>query len=227
MRSIFESFTVRAGNGKRWAAQLALIACACVLSACAGGGVRNTARTFKTVVVDAGHGGHDNGTRSSRLIVEKDAALDVAQRLNAKLRAAGFGTVMTRNSDVFIPLDTRNDISNRTQNAIFISVHFNEARPKPSMHGVETYYYSSVSAEIGQRILQKVGAIPGGSPHFMKPARFRVLRNNRNPAVLVECGYLSNRAEAARCATAEYRDQIAGAIAQALVEQRGRNRGGE
>lgn len=223
MRSIPESFTAGRPHGKQRAAgwaRIGLAIFACFLAACAGGGVRKTSRTFKTVVVDAGHGGHDNGTRASRRIVEKDAALDVAQRLNAKLRAAGFGTVMTRNSDVFVPLDTRNAISNRTQNAIFISVHFNEARPKPSMHGVETFYYSAVSAEIAQRILAKVGAIPGGSPHFMKTARFRVLRNNRNPAVLVECGYLSNPAEAARCATPEYRDQIAGAIAQALVEQR-------
>src|SRR3954471_8076819 len=162
MRSIEETIPVARANGKRRAAGLARIALAvwvCALAACAGGGVRNTTRTFKTVVIDAGHGGHDNGTRSSRRIVEKDAALDVAQRLNAKLRAAGFGTVMTRNSDVFIPLDTRNAISARTQNAIFISVHFNEARPKPSMHGVETYYYSSASTELGQRILAKVGAI--------------------------------------------------------------------
>src|SRR4051812_20772387 len=85
MRSIPETFSAPAANGKRraaTAARVALALVACLLAACAGGGVRNTSRTFKTVVIDAGHGGHDNGTRASRRIVEKDAALDVAQRLN-------------------------------------------------------------------------------------------------------------------------------------------------
>lgn len=224
MRSIPQTFIAPAANGKRRAAGIAplLVAVfACFLAACAGTGVRNTSRTFKTVVIDAGHGGHDYGTRSSRRIMEKDAALDVARRLDTRLRAAGFKTVMTRKGDYFVPLDTRAKISNRTSNAIFISVHFNESRPKPYVHGVETYYTSAASTEIGRRILTKISALPGGSTRFMKTARFRVLRLNRNPAVLVECGYLSNPAEAARCATPAYRELIAGAIAEALIEQRG------
>src|SRR5690349_10667018 len=84
----------REGRWAGHAARLALLAAACFLSACATGGVRNTSRSFSTVVVDAGHGGHDAGTRSSRLILEKDAALDVALRLNSKLRSAGFSTLM-------------------------------------------------------------------------------------------------------------------------------------
>jgi N-acetylmuramoyl-L-alanine amidase len=223
MRSILENIGIAGSEGKRHArvARLLIVAAAALLGACAGpGGVRNTQKSFTTVVVDAGHGGHDAGTRSSRLILEKDAALDVAKRLDEKLRAAGFRTVMTRKGDYFVTLDKRVSVSNGQSNAIFISVHFNEARPKPGIHGVETYYISQQSTELARRILGKVGAIPGGSPHFMKTARFRVLRLNKNPAVLVECGYLSNRAEASRCATAAYRDLLAGAIAQGIIEQK-------
>ena len=77
------------------------------------------------------------------------------------LCAAGFGTVMTRKGDYFVGLDERNRISNRHYNAIFVSVHLNESRPKPYVHGVETYYHSGVSAELARRILGKVGAVSG------------------------------------------------------------------
>lgn len=226
MRSISRNIASGAGKGKR-PTRIALGALAAMaalwLAGCAGTGgvsVRNTSHTFTTVVVDAGHGGYDAGTRSSGLILEKDAALDVARNLDVRLRAAGLGTVMTRKSDYFVTLDDRVRISNRQPNAIFVSVHFNEARPKPGIHGVETYYASGASIELAQRILRHVGALPGETPHFMKTARFHVLRLNANPAVLVECGYLSNRAEASRVAGASYRAEIAGAIAEAIIEQK-------
>jgi N-acetylmuramoyl-L-alanine amidase len=67
-----------------------------------------------------------------------------------------------------------------------------------------------------------VSQLPGSQARYSKTARFRVLRLNQNPAVLVECGYFSNRAEAARFASPAYRDATAEAITRALVEQRRR-----
>jgi N-acetylmuramoyl-L-alanine amidase len=225
MRSILVKIVGSLCHGKRRAAgaRLLLLAACSALAACAGtGGVRNTSRSFTTVVIDAGHGGHDAGTRSSRLMLEKQAALDTALRLDRKLRAAGFRTVLTRKGDYFVGLDARNAVSNRERNAIFVSIHFNEARAKRYIRGAETYYSSSPSAELARRILRHLGAVPGNSARFAKTARFRVIRKNRNPAVLVECGYMSNRGEAARVATPGYREALAGAIAAAIAEQRGR-----
>lgn len=200
---------------------LLLIGAALLLGGCGGGGgVRNSGRSFRTVVVDAGHGGHDRGTYSSRLILEKEAALDIAQRLNKRLRSAGLNTVMVRNGDNFVDLDERVRISNRNSGAVFVSVHLNESRPRPDIHGVETYYYSAASLPLARKILTSVGQVPGQNARAVKTARFRVLRNNRNPAVLVECGYLSNRAEAARFNSAGYRQKIADAIAAAILDQR-------
>src|SRR5580704_12579148 len=85
--------------------------------------VKNTSHTFQTVVIDAGHGGHDMGTHSRWGGTEKMAALDTALRLEPKLRAAGFNTVLTRNNDYFVPLGGRTHISNGQENAIFISLH--------------------------------------------------------------------------------------------------------
>jgi N-acetylmuramoyl-L-alanine amidase len=224
MRRILPTITGPSCSGKcappPWGFVLLLV-CTLALGGCGGGGgVRNTGRSFRTVVVDAGHGGHDRGTYSSRLILEKDAALDIAQRLNKRLRSAGLNTVMVRDGDYFVDLDKRVAISNRTSGAIFVSVHLNESRPRPDIHGVETYYFSGASLPLARRILTSVGSVPGENARAVKTARFRVLRNNRNPAVLVECGYLSNRAEAERFNSASYRQKIADAIAAAILDQR-------
>lgn len=182
--------------------------------------VKDTSRTFRTVVIDAGHGGHDLGTHSRWGGVEKNHALDVALRLESKLRSVGFKTVLTRKGDYFVPLDRRARISNRQANAIFVSIHFNEG-PSRKARGAETYYRSPPSREIAAKIQRAVVALPGVSSRGVKTANFRVLRRNGYPAVLVECGFLSNPSEGARCATPGYREMLAAAIAAALVEQRG------
>lgn len=205
-------------HGYRWLWAVLLLA---LLPGCAStGGVKDTTRTFTTVVIDAGHGGHDDGARSRWGGREKTHALAVSQRLRSKLAAAGFKTVMTRNSDTFIELNDRARISNRQNNAIFVSVHFNHS-PKRKIRGAEVYYRSSVSRPIAQRILGKIDAIPGTTVRYIKTANFRVLKLNQYPAVLVECGYLSHRSEGAMCAGSKHHECLADAIARAIIEQRG------
>src|SRR5712671_1443371 len=89
--------------------------------------VKNTTKSFTTVVVDAGHGGKDNGAYRRYGGAEKIANLDVARRLDRKLRESQLHTVMTRSSDVFIPLDERVRMENAQKNAIFVSIHFNDS----------------------------------------------------------------------------------------------------
>lgn len=222
MRSIPSKLSEPMGGSKQraWWQVILLLPLLLMLGGCAGSGVRDSSRSFRTVIIDAGHGGHDYGTRSSRYMQEKTANLDVSLRLQKKLKKAGFRTVMTRTTDSFIPLDTRVAVSNRKKNAVFVSVHFNEARPKPYISGAEVYYYSPESLPLAQRMLRHISALPGAKQRYTKQARFRVLRLNRNPSILIEGGYFSNRAEAARFADPQYRDAFADAITKALVEQR-------
>lgn len=187
-------------------------------AACAGG-VVDTSRSFRTVVIDAGHGGHDSGATTRYGGQEKNHTLDVAQRLRPKLEAAGFKTVMTRSDDNFIPLDTRARISNRQSNAIFVSVHFNYS-PNRSIHGAEVYHKSRVSQKIAQNVLAQLTALPGVKSRGVRMANFRVLSKNRFPAILVECGFLTNPAEGRRCATGAFHDAVAAAITRGLVLQR-------
>ncbi len=180
--------------------------------------VRDTSRSFSCVVVDAGHGGHDNGARC-RMGSEKDFTLDMARRLQPKLADAGFRTVMTRSTDRFIELDDRVRISNGEQNAVFVSIHFNDARRRGAS-GIEVHYKSGVSEALAQNILREMVRVPGTSSRGVRVANFRVLRLNQYPAVLIECGFLSNRDESRRCASAQFRERLAEAIAEGIRRQR-------
>lgn len=206
---------------KRIVTHLFLLAVLFALASCAGGGGirrKNTSRTFDTVVVDAGHGGKDAGARRYGP-AEKVVALDVAQRLNRKLRESRFRTVMTRNSDVFVELDRRVAIGNSRDNSIFVSIHFNHARRR-GIQGFETYYASPYARSLAQRIQGKLLTMPRARNRGVRTANFRVVKNAVYPSVLVECGFLSNRAEAGRAGTAAYREMLADKIAEAIVEER-------
>ncbi len=181
--------------------------------------IRNTSHTFTTVVVDAGHGGRDSGAVRRYGPPEKIVALDVARRVNQKLRESQLNTVMTRNSDVFIPLDERVNIENGQKNAVFVSIHFNDSRRR-GIHGFETYYHSPQSYALAQRIQEKLSTLVPGSDRGVHHANFRVLRKADYPAVLVECGFLSNRRDGHSARRADYRDDLADKIAGAIVEER-------
>jgi N-acetylmuramoyl-L-alanine amidase len=181
--------------------------------------VKNTSKTFKTVVVDAGHGGKDTGAYRRYGPPEKIVALDVAQRLERKLRESQIKTVMTRSSDVFIPLNDRVAIENAQKSAIFVSIHFNDSRRR-GIRGFETYYHSSASFDLANRIQEKLMTIPRSANRGIHTANFRVLRLATCPAVLVECGFLSNRSEGSQARDWEYRELLADRIAEAIVEHR-------
>lgn len=181
--------------------------------------VKNTTKTFNTVVVDAGHGGKDSGAYRRYGPPEKMVALDVAQRLNRKLRESQLKTVMTRDSDVFIELNDRVAIENAQKNAIFVSIHFNDSRRR-GVRGFETYYHSGASFDLASGIQAKLMTIPNSANGGVHTANFRVLRLASCPAVLVECGYLSNRSEANKTRDWEYRELLADRIAEAIVQQR-------
>jgi N-acetylmuramoyl-L-alanine amidase len=94
---------------------------------------------FDTVVIDAGHGGEDEGARGSSGTLEKQLVLEVARELAGRLRTRGLGVVLTRETDVFVPLEERTARANDARGDLFLSIHAN-ASPDPSVHGTETYF---------------------------------------------------------------------------------------
>jgi N-acetylmuramoyl-L-alanine amidase len=169
-------------------------------------------RQSTTVVIDAGHGGFDRGGIPGQRVAEKTAALDVAQRLHRVLEASGYRVVMTRDSDVFVPLGTRVAIANSYRNAIFVCVHFNSAR-RSGANGIETYFYSRDSLALASAIHYNVVRSAASSNRGVRRRGYFVLRRTRIPAVLVECGFLTNPTEARNVQNSAYRQRLADAIA--------------
>ncbi len=169
-----------------------------------------------TIVLDAGHGGFDRGGVPGQRITEKDKTLDVALRLRTLLRAAGYKVVMTRDSDVFVPLPTRVAIANSYRNASFISIHFNCAS-RAGANGIETYYYRSDSATLATRIHRNVVASASSENRGIRRRGFYVIRKAAIPAVLVECGFLTNPIEGPLATTAAYRQKLAEAIGRGIM----------
>jgi N-acetylmuramoyl-L-alanine amidase len=173
----------------------------------------------RTIVIDAGHGGHDRGGVPRQRIGEKALTLDVAQRLRRILQGRGYRVVMTRDSDVFIPLGTRSSIANSNRGATFVSIHFNSAT-RSGANGIETYYYRSDSAALAANIHRNVVAIAPTENRGIRRRGYFVLRRTNIRGVLVELGFLTNPTEGRYALQANYRQKLAEAIARGIQGQR-------
>ncbi len=178
-----------------------------------------SSRQFSTVVIDAGHGGFDLGGIPHQRVAEKGMNLDVAQRLARKLRSAGYQVVMTRDSDVFISLGERVRIANSNPDAVFVCVHFNSAT-REGANGIETYYYSNQSAALAANIHRQVVGGTDTDNRGIRRRGYYVLRRTSIPAILVECGFLTNQTEARLALQSTYREKLAGLIADGVMGKR-------
>jgi len=177
---------------------------------------RSSGRNYSNVVIDAGHGGFDRGGVPGQRVPEKAMALDVAQRLANRLRRAGYRVIMTRNSDVFVTLGDRTRIANRYRDAVFICVHFNSAT-RAGANGIETYYYGNNSASLAASIHRHLVGGTSGENRGIRRRSYYVLRNTSIPAVLVECGFLTNPAETRLILESSYRQKLADRIADGVM----------
>ncbi len=195
----------------------------------------------KTIVLDPGHGGYDKGATSA-YGCEKDFALDVARQLRPLLKAKGFKVIMTRESDVFVPLEVRARIANAQKDSIFVSIHFNATDRNPDATGFEIYSLTPVGSPSSQDDDLALSFInrQNGSPfdaqslelsasiyhslvgHFdefdrgIKRARFAVLRLTKTPAVLIEGGFLTERGESRLIASKDWRGKLAQSICDGI-----------
>jgi N-acetylmuramoyl-L-alanine amidase len=196
---------------------------------------------FPLVILDPGHGGQDSGAMCAG-IMEKELTLDVAQRLERRLREYGLGTLMTRTGDAYVSLADRARLAERARDCIMVSIHFNEGN-KPVSTGIETYYADrqkgtggtflasllpflqpvssdgpniksqSLAGFIQDSLVTRTHAVNRGT----KTQQFFVLANVHHPAVLVEGGFISNKDDAIKLASADYREDIAAAITDGIL----------
>ncbi len=174
--------------------------------------------SFSTVVIDAGHGGKDNGGRSRSGIQEKDVALDTAKRLRSLLQNAGLRTVMIRTDDTFVELDDRVNIADRYSNAILVSIHYN-ASPSSGPSGIETFYWQTDSYGLASRVERHLVEETSLERRGVTRRVLRLTHNPQIPSILCECGFLTNAREASLISSGDFRQRIAEGIAKGIVDQ--------
>ena len=188
------------------------------------------------VVIDAGHGGEDGGAIGVNGCYEKDINFSIAKKLKTYLSSMGIRCVLTRNSDTLLydrnadyeghkkHLDmlARLDITNSYENAIFVSIHQNSF-PQEKYSGLQVYY-----SENNESSLPIAKSIEKGIKEILQPQNSRSAKaSGKNiylldklecPAVLIECGFLSNKNECELLCSDEYQNLLSAVIAARIAE---------
>ena len=199
---------------------------------------------LRRIVIDAGHGGNDSGAKNDAYrLHEKNLTLDVSQRLKSMLELRGYEVIMTRERDVFIPLERRPQIANRAKGDLFISIHFNAAA-RTTAEGYETFAltpqyqasskYSTPSRSdnrrydgndhdpwntlLGYHIQRSLIQTMGGTDRGLKRARFLVLKQLNCPGVLLELGFVSNPNTAQKVRSATFRQSLAQSLHDGIIQ---------
>lgn len=174
----------------------------------------------KLVVIDAGHGGTDPGAIGATGKKEKDFTLAVVLKVAALLdKEPNIDYVLTRSGDTYPTLDDRSNLANKSKADAFVSVHGNAGSATAS--GVETYYTRSDSvafANIMHKYLVKATGLPDRKVH---QESLHVTRETTMPAVLLECGFLSNKSDEAKMFTADFQERVAEGIVAGIKEYLG------
>jgi len=226
---------------KRFSSRLIILLVLCLISS-VGIITEKTINTSKkiesrnVVIIDAGHGGLDGGAVAEDGTVEKGINLNIAKKLSSILDFYGYDTIMTRTEDVgtdstdsdVIAQRKKSDLRNRLAlmekypNAIYISVHLNKFTTSAAS-GTQVFYSKNFeeSAVLGQSIQDSVVKL-------LQPQNDRVIKqgtdstfllhNAKIPAIIIECGFLSNKNELIKLKNEEYQSQMAFAVAGGVIE---------
>ena len=186
----------------------------------------------QTVIIDAGHGGIDPGKIGINGTPEKDLNLSIARKVKAYLTAEDITVVMTRDTeDGLYDVNATNkkvqDMKRRialieeTAPALTVSIHQN-SYPEEYVHGAQVFYYSD--SREGQLLAEKIqtrlisGVDPENKRQIKENSSYYLLKKTKTPIVIVECGFLSNRAEAQKLCSEEYQDEIAWEICTGILQ---------
>lgn len=199
-------------------------------------GITSAAPTYTTVILDAGHGGEDGGASSASGLLEKGINLDISMKLRDMLRANGIEVIMTREDDRLLydpnsnyqgqkkkqDLAARLALTEQTEGGILVSIHMNYY-PDSRYSGLQVWYSAGNTDS-----LLLADTIQSRARQLLQPENKRqtkaatssifLLHKAKCPAVLVECGFLSNEEEAARLASEEYRQKVAFVLFSAITE---------
>lgn len=191
---------------------------------------------YPTIIIDAGHGGEDGGAIGKNGAYEKDINLEIAKKLKSKLDALNIPCVLTRSTDILLydrntdykgkkkrlDLLARKEFAEKYGNAIFISIHQN-SYPKEQYSGFQVYYSpNNDNSVLIANLLEKTvsNALPEARcrPSKVDTSSIYLLDKLQCPAILVECGFISNQTECIRLCNEEYQNRLCEAIVEGIVK---------
>ncbi|MDR7855041.1 N-acetylmuramoyl-L-alanine amidase [Tissierella sp.] len=179
----------------------------------------------KVIVIDPGHGGIDSGAVSINERYEKDINLDISKKLYERLRLIGYKVILTRDTDEYVDNKERANLANKKAARIFLSIHCNSLENSNSTNGIQVLYYPYRESNIddpqneilAQNVLEKMLLNTGvDNKGIVAREDLLVLNQTNMPAIIVECGFLSNTNEANLLLTDEYQDKIVDGIVDGL-----------
>lgn len=172
----------------------------------------------KRIVIDPGHGGYDPGAIGKSKTQEADLTLMSARLLATELSKAGAVVILTRSDNSYISLNKRVEISHYHFADAFVSLHYNSAADQ-SATGLLTFYYGQKDIKLADSVhsglLQANTGLKGGNVRY---GNFHVLRENKQPAVLVELGFLSNPSDEITIKTNSFQSKAAAGITSGLAK---------
>lgn len=194
-----------------------------------------TAQYGKTVIIDAGHGGFDGGASAADGTIEKDINLSIAQKVATMLKINGYNVIMTRTKDTgtednesdAIAKRKKSDLNNRLQimknnpDAIYVSIHLNKFTTSAA-NGAQVFYtknYKEASVLANHVQTNIVKLLQPDNTRVVKQGTDStfLLKNAAVPAIIVECGFLSNKAELEKLKSDDYQSQMAFAICGGII----------
>lgn len=176
-----------------------------------------------TIIVDAGHGGTDNGASNEAGILEKDLTLAIAKKLQEQAASHNLKVVMTREADVTVGLKQRSELAHAAKANLFVSIHVNNAPKEDPESGFDIFITNrnnqtlTESRRLGEHISSQIDFYQIAAIKQHKQQGIWVLDQVNCPAVLIECGYLSNEKDLAFISQESNQDKVAKAILQGVL----------
>lgn len=169
------------------------------------------------IVIDPGHGGYDTGA-SYGGFEEKNVNLVIAEKLKKLLENYGITVILTRDDDSFLSLAERVEITNSIKPNVFISIHGNAMKTTRAIRGVETYYWTHQSQKLAYYVHTSILNNLEIPDHYIRRAKFYVIKYTSVPAILAELGFLSNHEDRKLLTSSASQDQYAKALTTAILK---------
>lgn len=179
----------------------------------------NTSFGKADIVLDAGHGGKDQGTSSGE-VLEKQINLQIAKKAQKILEKAGYKVGMVREDDTFVKLGERAEYANQKEAEVYVSIHCNSSESGEGS-GIETYYAeekAESSQKLAELVQKNVILQTNARDREARTANYAVISKTEMPAALIEIGFLSDTEECALLQEEDYQDKIAAGIAEGIID---------